>query len=381
MNNKINKLKLCKNFKNLVNYTDQFNIFSFMGIEENEFIHSNILASLLDPESTFNLSENFRQKLLSKICSETNFKKIKNTKPDVYREKYFIDLILDFKHEKILVAFENKINAFERKNQLKDYQNLINNIYNNYSIVFVFLTPNGRKPTSAINEKDIPIVTISYNNIRIICKKLIKNNNSNTDFFLKQFISHLEEDIMNNSDTFKMCKKIYKEHTEAYEALVDEYYNVYDEVVNENIIDMFKDLETTIINNENLNVKTDLKIKKKRNKRLVIELDVRNINWPKPIAIKIYKNYIFGVLPYLSTKDKDDKLEEKLKEIFGLSPKKDESWDKITYFTKELINSDDPAETRCVKREGDKINMDDIYRGHEKFLKIYDKINSKLKNI
>ncbi|MFW6015892.1 MAG: PD-(D/E)XK nuclease family protein [bacterium] len=376
---KIKELTLSTSFIKLTNYTEKFNIFKIMKIENKEIIHSNILAKLLNPNYSHGISNTFMKEFIKKVQSDISpniYSRLINSLPNVYREKYFIDIILEFSQEKVVIAIENKINAPERENQLSDYQKKLEKQYTDHLIILMFLTPYGRESVSNNIKSKVVVRNLSYSDICEMCKKIVREDNTPVNFFLKQFIEHLEEDIMEKTETYSLCKEIYKKHPDAYRIMVEQYNTVR----NNSIKSMFDQLKDNIIDNKEINVNIKYKTEKISKDNPYIYLDIRNVKWPKGIVIKIYKGHILGVFPMIYTNDLTESLYDYLSFEFKVKPT-EKDWGGITYFTKDLVNAIKPDQVRCIKNNVNKIDMDDIYRAYNRFLEIYDDINSKLIDI
>ena len=110
-----------KELEKLEAIVDKFNIFSSLGIINQEIRHSNFLAWLLDPKETHNLSDYFTTSFLKLATNnDTNENPELNiididtldlTSLQVYREWNNIDVLLVDDDKKVVCIIENKVNS------------------------------------------------------------------------------------------------------------------------------------------------------------------------------------------------------------------------------------------------------------------------------
>lgn len=211
---------------------NQFNIFEAIGIEKDEYRHSNFLSWLLDPQENHGLGSYFLEKFLKKTCNlaeiETDVSTIKIDVQDfqgaeVLREEYDIDILIKDESNNFVCAIENKIKSPEGSNQLERYREVLDQEFSDYDKLYIFLTPEGRDP-SEDEERDYWI-PVSYSEVNDVLSRLIdvKENNLSEDVFL--LISHysktLERYVMEDSKISELCRKIYNEHSDALKMIED----------------------------------------------------------------------------------------------------------------------------------------------------------------
>jgi O-succinylbenzoate synthase len=107
----------------LESIVDKFNIFSSLGIINQEIRHSNFLAWLLDPNETHNVSDYFTTSFLKlAIYNNTNENPDVNlididtldlSKIQVLREWNNIDVLLIDDEQKLVCVIENKVDSKE----------------------------------------------------------------------------------------------------------------------------------------------------------------------------------------------------------------------------------------------------------------------------
>jgi hypothetical protein len=208
---------------------DQFNMFEAIGVVRQELRHSDFLAFLLDPRQNHGLEDIFVKQLLQKalLAAENIDTPITPIDLDIWdlrqarvqREWSNIDiLLLDDKHNLALII-ENKIGSKEHSKQLQRYYKDIQQHYPNYSIVGLYLTPEGNQPT------ENTYISVSYNLICTILEDLIKSRGPSlkTDVLIviKHYTSMLRRHIMSDSEIVDLCQRIYFKHQRALDLIYE----------------------------------------------------------------------------------------------------------------------------------------------------------------
>lgn len=176
------------------------NIFYILGIQDFEIRHSNFLAWLFSDE------EEFVRLFLKSICicnlsnEYVDNLSIKQGDFDVFREYNkqtngrSIDIVLDFKKDKLVIVIENKWKASESDMQLSDYHDAIENSseFQDYKKVYIYLTQNGISPKSAIDQNNY--VSVSYEKILEILTSLnMRNKSKEKAIIINHYIEILKE--------------------------------------------------------------------------------------------------------------------------------------------------------------------------------------------
>lgn len=210
------------------------NIFHILGVQDFEIRHSNFLAWLLQNE------EKFLRKFLTnkKICnlsqdevSKMCLKRENVTVSREYRKENngrSVDIVVEFKKEKLAIIIENKWHATEGENQLSDYYNLLKNSKNfkDYKTIYIFLTLNGIEPKNEIDKKNY--LSVSYKSILEIMEKLYDNKKivRDKEIFIKQYIEILRENTEDVMDRVKIYYELYKENKEIMTEMVEYIPNI-----------------------------------------------------------------------------------------------------------------------------------------------------------
>ena len=221
-NESFNKLINNPDFKNIQSFSEKFNLFKVLKLEDYEIRHSNFLAWIMRPKESHGIGDKFINILLNKFLphlqSYDNFSEI-----EVEREKDNIDLLIKDYEKKFIVLIENKIKAKLNVAQLKKYKNKIESSkeYNNFNKYYFFLTPYELHDEQRHEINKISYKIIEYNSICQILKSVI-------DFvlepkayaFIQQYIEMLEMNHLQNSEYQESCKKIYKNNKDIIDEII-----------------------------------------------------------------------------------------------------------------------------------------------------------------
>lgn len=191
--------------ENAIKKSDEIpvNLFTILGLETKEVIHSRFLAYLLSPTGIYisggdesnkiNVGHKFGTKFLKKFIELCGIKKELNNR-DVENAKVYIEYPVKNKRRiDILIkigdywiGIENKIYAGDQKNQLKDYYEFLKNKTKD-KFRLIFLTLDGREASkySTVN-KSTKYIPISYD----IIDKLLQVDQNNK--IVKEYKSILE---------------------------------------------------------------------------------------------------------------------------------------------------------------------------------------------
>lgn len=201
------------------------NIFDVFNISHYEIRHSNFLNWLLNPQGNHGFGHRVLLDFLREVALDDRAKGLSiidlaNMSLEgahLRREWHSIDLLIELPG--LIVVIENKIGATESNNQLQRYQQVIENNYPNHKKVFVFLTPSGTEAS-----ENQTWVNLSYNAIIRILEELIKIEEHSlslkVQFYLKDYISTLKNDIMSNGDIAELARKIYLGHKELIDEII-----------------------------------------------------------------------------------------------------------------------------------------------------------------
>ena len=237
-----------KELEKLESIEDKFNIFSSLGIINQEVRHSNFLAWLLNPNETHNLADYFTTRFLKlAVYNDSNENPDLNlididtlnlSKINVYREWNNIDVLLVDDDQKLVCVIENKIESKEHSNQLTTYRKVIESNYPDYKKIYIYLTVYGIEPE---NEK--VYIPISYKEILQLVESLLERKESQMNDEVSLFIRHYNEMvkryIMEESEVQELCEQLYKKHKKALDLIFKHKPDIYSDIkdILEDIID------------------------------------------------------------------------------------------------------------------------------------------------
>ena len=238
----------------LESIVDKFNIFSSLGIINQEIRHSNFLAWLLDPNETHNVSDYFTTSFLKLAAyNDSNENPDLNlididtlnlTKINVYREWNNIDVLLVDDDQKLVCVIENKVDSKEHSNQLTRYRKVIESNYPDYRKIYIYLTVYGEEPE---NEKEY--ISISYREVSQLIESLLERKESQMNDEISMFIRHYNEMvkryIMEESEVQELCEQLYKKHKKALDLIFKHKPDIYSDIKDmlDEIIDTNENLE------------------------------------------------------------------------------------------------------------------------------------------
>jgi len=221
-------------FEKLHSKFNRFNPFKILKVDKFEIRHSNMISWLLDPKGNHHLSSFFVNKLLSKtfvktenedLISKYNFIKLhKQSFEDleVFREVQTnknkrIDILAISESQKIVILIENKYKSSESDGQLQNYLDFVNDKYEGYTIIPIFLSLDGSAPSHT------EYLILDYGDILNILKGQLEINSEYTSSTIKDFLSYyidiLEGELVRDEEDIELALTIYKNHKDAVDFL------------------------------------------------------------------------------------------------------------------------------------------------------------------
>ncbi len=240
---KIRDLLLSNDFKRLTYKKDEANIFKIINMADKEIVHSDMLAWLFNPYENHNLNDKVLKELLMQLSKKDaeyiNLLLLDYSDLEVYREYTVdngrrIDILMESKNNKVIFIIENKIWSGESDNQLEDYKNYIDEKYNNYNRIFLFLTPEKER-----KEKYKGYIHITYSMIYSVINCVLQENQIKFEIsvIIRQYKEIIGRYIMGSIDKemIDLCRKLYVEHKEALDKIMQYGNTTYylTEVINE----------------------------------------------------------------------------------------------------------------------------------------------------
>ena len=212
------------------------NIFQILRITKNEIRHSNFLSWLLDPNQSHKLGDIFLKRFLREVFSSDKFGDLDQvdvegmdlSKVEIQREWKNIDILI--KLENVVVCVENKVLSKEHSDQLRRYKEIIENQFPNHHQTFVFLTPEG---TTSEDESDT-YEPISYEFIVESLDRIIsvygESLNEQVKNYIKDYITIIKRELMGTDKLTELSKKIYQNHKELFDFIIDHKPEVVDDL-------------------------------------------------------------------------------------------------------------------------------------------------------
>jgi thymidylate synthase len=90
-----------------------------------------------------------------------------------------------------VVGIENKVDSGEQVDQIADYQQALRRSFPGIPKVAVFLTPDGREPTTSDNSPDCPCFALPYSTILSTCETLLTESEGQATVFLSVLKNHI----------------------------------------------------------------------------------------------------------------------------------------------------------------------------------------------
>ncbi|MBT2667570.1 PD-(D/E)XK nuclease family protein [Bacillus sp. ISL-4] len=223
-------------FQQLNQQVNSFNALKILKLENYEIRHSNILAWLLDPKENHSLHDYFLRKMLEHlILIDENGNKLQYEavgeilnhsliESHVYREvktdnNRFIDLLIVNQQLKSVFLIENKFYSTESKNQLDDYLTFIQNIFEDFSIIPIYLTLDGEEPSNQ------QYFILTYERIESILHTILmlyrEQLSDNVYTFIEEYSQILREKFYPNQEQIMQAIEIYRNHRTTIEVLFE----------------------------------------------------------------------------------------------------------------------------------------------------------------
>ena len=215
-----------------------FDLFKVLGIQEEERVHSNFLAWLLNPRSNDAIGifflENFLERTIAAAreldISTVPYRNVRETdwsETEVLREWNYIDILILNRKARFVCAIENKINADEGfdedgRSQLARYRETLAREFPDFDSHRVFLSPQAMASGSVVERKFW--VPESYSNILELVvetrDRIEDTARPEVSWSLSQYESTLRRNIVpETGEIAKLARQIYLEHREAIELI------------------------------------------------------------------------------------------------------------------------------------------------------------------
>ena len=207
---------------------DRFNIFESLSLVRQEIRHSAFLRWLLDPTETHGLGDYWVRQFLRKVLK--TYEGIQDNVPSLFdldswdltqaeirKEWHRIDILIRDDINKFICVIENKVDSGESEGQLKRYREIVEQEFEGYSRVYVFLTISGDSPS------DDAYISISYEELADIIQNALRRRENQLNDEIKLFVQHyldmVRRHIVRNSELQELCRGLYRNHRRALDLI------------------------------------------------------------------------------------------------------------------------------------------------------------------
>ena len=202
------------------NLLKRFNLFEAVGVVRHELRHSDFLAFLLDPAHNHGLGDIFlREFLQATRLPKFDLATLDLSHASVFREWHHVDILVIDDLNRFAVIVENKIDTAEHSDQLKRYRQEFDSHYPGYTVIGLYLTPEGDAPRSADYHP------VSYTLVCEVIEKIAEKQRATLDseivMVLEHYVQMLRRHIVSDSDVAILCRRIYRQHKQALDTIFE----------------------------------------------------------------------------------------------------------------------------------------------------------------
>ena len=290
-------------YQKLTTYKSPFDPFEVMGIPYRELSHSHVLAWLLRDEANKEFRQEFISWMVSKL-KDNNLSVGTGERVEVRLEfgddkAGRIDVFAHFTDLKLAVAIEVKVWAGEEESQIARYQDFLKREYTDYRKVVIFLTPLGEHPETSVEEPEVPVLNMSWDEVARIIEQMQTKPGENNDF-RTQFRWHLRRFVMNERKEQRIVKDLLREGNNAktIQRLIDNMPSLWD------FSEQWKKIVSDVCGVEKVN----LELKAYIPQHVVGELKIKVPEWSDaglPFTLMLYKYDTAGVRVLIRNTDYD----------------------------------------------------------------------------
>jgi len=220
----------------------RFNIFDALNIARVEIRHSSFLAWLLDPAESHGQGPLFLNAVLMDLLRQESAIGRRPFSPieldgaklrgvQVRREWRSIDILIACDDPAFVIAIENKVDSGEHGDQLHRYRETLDKAeeFRGRPKQYVFLTPEGDEPT---HDDWVPY---SYRDLHDVLRRVMSTNRGSLGDDVTAFLNHylrlIGSRFMDDPDIDDLCQRIYKNHRQAIDLIVERVADVDADVV------------------------------------------------------------------------------------------------------------------------------------------------------
>lgn len=226
----------CPELEQVTALAREFNVLKIFGFEKGEIRHSNVLAWLLSPYESHGIGDRFLRRWLMRVVHDSDRSLALNASiirfaaqpfesVVVHREWHHIDLLIEIEFrdsERWVIAIENKVKSKQRPEQLKRYRERVNDQFHQTAkTLFVFLTVEGENPEDVEGKWIIAF----HSQIKDVLESLSLESDPtikpSPKLLVKDYITVLERNVMNNSAVEQLAQEIYELHRVALDIIFE----------------------------------------------------------------------------------------------------------------------------------------------------------------
>ncbi len=199
--------------------SNRFNVFETIGFVDQELMHSNFLASLLDPRQNYGLGDTFLKGLLAKASLSLDLRDADLGQTLVHREWRNVDILLTNDSLQFAAIIENKIWSTEHSNQLDRYYQVVKKVYPGWRVFGIYLTPYGNKSSHEAYS------SLNYGTVCEVLEETLEVRGSaltsDVRVSVEHYVQMVGRNIVGNSEVTRLCQQIYRKHKRAFDLVFE----------------------------------------------------------------------------------------------------------------------------------------------------------------
>ncbi len=199
--------------------SNRFNVFETIGFVDQELMHSNFLASLLDPRQPHGLGDVFLRRLLDKAFLSLDLRNADLGQTLVHREWQYVDIFVTNETHRFALIIENKIWSSERVGQLDWYRRIVSGHHPGWQVGSIYLTPQGDAPS---HDDYLPL---SYETVCKMLEELLQDRGSavshNVRVSIEQYVGMVRRRILGDPEIVRQCQELYQKHKRAFDLIYE----------------------------------------------------------------------------------------------------------------------------------------------------------------
>ena len=209
----------------LAEWTSKFNIFDILKITKTEIRHSNMLSWLLNANESHGLGDSILRGVMQyavETFSDSDYVfdilLADYHEFEILREWRNIDILAVAESQKIVLCIENKIDAVEHNNQLNNYKRIVDDSFQNYKKMFIFLSPDGKTSSDPENW-----CSMGYQDVLTIIENARRKTKilPEADLLIDNYVEAVRRNIVGDEKLARICTDIYKKHKRALDLIFE----------------------------------------------------------------------------------------------------------------------------------------------------------------